>query len=329
MTIHFGSGEDIDFARAGDFTSVDTVAGRFDSAYARNSLRTEAAGTITFDIDTPIATFYLTARYNQNNPTFVGADAAPITIFEGSTPVARIKTTAGVWRLQTRESAAWVNRGSSFSTSPGSAPTLNKLTLKVVLHASTGEITAWVGNVQVATFTGDTIGDTGATGLDTVTLRSNDDAANQDAYWSEVIVADEQTINMRVATLVPNGDGNQVDWVNGFAAVDEIAVSAEDTIQSASANEVELMTLTNYAGSTDLVVRTVFVSAKAIRGASGPQNLQLAVREGVTDGFSANKALTEVYTTFKNSFTTNPDTGPAAWDLTELDTMEAGVKSIA
>ncbi len=328
MTIHFGSSEDIDFLLTG-VTAPDTTAGKFDPNFSRGMFRCRDGpqGHLFAILDSGLSTFYCTYRFSQAFPNNVDKDFIHVLITDGSTFVARIFVFNGVWRLDTRDGGGWVTRVSSLTSVPGNN-VLTKITIKLVLHATTGEFTVWVGDTEVGSFIGDTIGDTGATTVDKIRFTSSDSDGANATFISEVVIADEQTINMRVATLVPEGDGNQVDWVNGFAAVDELINSASDSIQSASANEVELMTLTDYAGSTDMVVRTVFVSAKAIRGASGPQNLQLAVREGATDGFSANKALTEVYTTFKNSFTVNPDTGPAAWTLPELDTMEAGVKSI-
>lgn len=323
MTIYFGSSEDIDFDLLGT-TSVVTTAGFFDSAYARGCIRTEWGGTATVTIDTALPTFYLTSKYYQFVPHFSTANQAPLTFKEGSTGVVRLKAESGTWKIQTWD-GGWVNRLSLSSIILSS--TLTKLTVKIVLHATSGEVTVWHADTLMGSWTGDTIGDTGATGIDTVVLMSSDAATNTDAHWSEVVIADEHTINMRVATLVPNADGSHDEWVNGWAAVDEIVENQNDLLQADDVNLRELMNVTAYGGSVDLVARRVFTSVSAIRGGGGPQNLQLACRHGTTDAFSGNKALSEVYTTYRHSWDLNPDTA-AAWTIPEMATLQSGVKSI-
>lgn len=320
MTIHFASSEDIDFTLVSG-ADVNT-SNSFDPNYSRCAVRSENSNEkITAQIGAGISTLYMSMRWTKFDPHSSVSDNQLFVIKDGSTNVARLKATNGTYTLETWDSGWQVRATSSINFLANGT---NRLTIKLVLHASAGEFTLWIEDGLAATFTGDTIGDTGASTVDNIILTNVQNASA--SSFSEIIIADEQTINMRVATLVPSSDGTNTDWTNGWAAVDEAANSPADTIQSSSADDVETMNLTNYAGSTDLTVRAVFVSAKAIRGVSGPQNLQLAVREGASEAFSANKALDLVYTTYKNKFTVNPDSTP--WTLADLDSLQAGVKSI-
>lgn len=322
MTIYFASSEDIDFELFSGAV-VSTTADRFDADYARCSIKTNVAiDYFSCDIDTPLTTIYLSCQWWCSGNSSAVADNEAIVFSDGTTDVFKLQPANGVWKIYSYD-AGWQLRATLSSAPTNSA--LIKITIKFVLAVS-GSIEVWYDEVSQGSWAGDTIGDTGVSGVDTFEFRNIFSGA-LDVYVSEVVIADEQTINMRVATLVPNANGTNTAWVNDYTAVDEVVDSDADTLQSDTADQVETMGLTNYGGSTDLIVAAVFVSAKAIRGASGPQNLQLAVREGATEGFGANKALSLVYAVYRDIWETNPDTA-AAWTLSELDTLEAGVKSI-
>ena len=325
MTVYFGSSEDIDFTLINGAV-VSTTSGRFDATYARSSIRAyESNKSATVNLPTPLTTLFCTYRFWQTSPGFGGADYPALTIQEGSTGVARINTTNGVWTLQTYDSG-WVTRA-TFSSIP-TAATVIKLTLKVVLDGTSGIITAWVGDNEVATWTGDTVGSTGATGLDTLVFTSIDAGPNDYTSISEVVVADEHTINMRVATLVPNADGANTAWTNDYNAVDEITNSTADTLKSPIANQIETMGLSNYGGSSDLVIRTLFVSPRAVKSSGGPQQLQATIRVSTAEYFSSTSAVSTVYATYRKEWATNPYTA-ADWTIADIDALEAGVKSIA
>lgn len=322
MTVYFASSEDIDFDNR--TANIVTSAGKFDASYARACFRCILDGSLDASIDTGISTMYMTCRAVFENAAYPSSNRQIFTFRDGGTDVIRLIPVSGVWTLQTYDSG-WISRA-TFSTLPG-ANVLVKLTLKVVLHASEGEITAWIGDTEVASWTGDTIGSTGATTLDTIKFRSNAYTSGAEVWYSEIIIADELTINMRVATLVFEADGSHSEWTNGWANIDEITENQGDLIQSDVADQRELMNLSAYNGSADLIVRRIIVSARAIRGVGGPQNLQLAVRHGTTDGFSSSKALSEIYTTYRDNWDINPDTG-VAWTIADLASLQAGVKSI-
>ncbi len=326
MTVYFGSSEDIDFLLNGSIErSTDNTD--FDPNYARNSLGCNSGGD---NINATSATalgdgteFYCSWIWVSNTATaYFSAMATFFSGGSGGTPVMKLDRGANTLAAFTWD-GGWVDRG-QLSGLP-SFGNLNRFTVKGIMHATTGEFTVWIGNNQVAQFIGDTLTDTGVTDIDTAQFRRPHNIG--EIQISEVIIADEQTINMRCATLVPNGNGNQSEWTGDFTNVDEITDSAGDVLRTAIDDNVEMMEATDYGGDVNLVVIAVSVTAQAVRGASGPQNLQIGVREGSSEVFSANKALTAVYTPYNEKFLVNPDTG-IAWTVAELDTLESGVKSI-
>ncbi len=145
---------------------------------------------------------------------------------------------------------------------------------------------------------------------------------------SEVVIADEATVGMRVMTYYVTGTGNDFAWTGTYADVDEIPFADADFINSTVAGDVELFTGTPVSSIASLNIRAVCVTARARRGASGPQNIQLALRTGGTNYFSGTQALDVGYKGHVAVWETNPFTA-AAWTAADAAAIEFGVKSIA
>lgn len=150
--------------------------------------------------------------------------------------------------------------------------------------------------------------------------------ANYSARLSQLIVGDEPMIGWRLATYYPSGAGADTDFNGTYAGIDEIVFNDADFVNSATANEVSTFTLTGPA-LTGYVVKAVAVTARAKRGASGPQNLQLVLRSGGTNYFSSTKSLDVGYGGYCHIWETDPATS-AAWQNTAISSIQAGVKSI-
>jgi hypothetical protein len=145
-------------------------------------------------------------------------------------------------------------------------------------------------------------------------------------YMSQVIVADEPTIGWRLTTVPPTGAGSDTAWTGGYAEIDEVTYSDADFVNSATANQVETFSHSTTVPS-GYSVRGVAVTARANCGASGPQNLQLAIRSGGTNYFSSSNLLDVGYGAFVNIWETDPATS-ADFTTSALSTLQYGVKSI-
>jgi len=321
MTILFFTSEDLDMALSGiaTFTGSD-----IDTNYVRRGVQIGQSGSgLDVNFDTSSDNFYISYQLHHDNPTSGGNDLITFQMFQGANEVFRIHPSNGIWRAFTFDGGAQLR--DTFTTQPP-VNVRRKITIQFHLAVS-GSFTVWIGDEQVASFSGDTIGDTGATAVDAAAWRPSNTPSAVNQTISEIVVATEHTINMRVAVLVPNGEGNQTQWTNGFGEIDDITLSTADRIFTDTVDQVEMMNFSDYGGDADLVVKALSATVSAQRGATGPQNLQLGFRENVTEVFSSNKALTEVFTVFKARQDTNPDTSNP-WTLAELDSMQAGVKSI-
>lgn len=154
----------------------------------------------------------------------------------------------------------------------------------------------------------------------------NEDVANIGTnyqYWSEVILADEDTRGMRVATLSPDGNGGETDWSGDFN--DVLDASDGAFIASDTANERETFTLGAYNGPTSpSSIRTVAVKSVVRAGDSGPQNFKHLLRIGTTNYESSQLAGTNER---KISFWDDDPSTSSPWNTTALASLEAGLKS--
>jgi len=125
-----------------------------------------------------------------------------------------------------------------------------------------------------------------------------------------------------------NGNGAETAWAGDYTNVDETGRNDADIIHSNTDGAVE--TFTKGALNTlynTYAVKGVGVMARAMRGTTGPQNIQLVARSGSTNGFSANKALAVKWDQYRELFATNPATA-AAWTFSEADAAQVGVKAV-
>ena len=142
-----------------------------------------------------------------------------------------------------------------------------------------------------------------------------------------IAVADEPTIGWRVTQGYMSGAGADTAWTGDYTSVDEAELNDADFLNSTSAGQVETFTAT-FPTLTGYTPRAVCVSARARRGASGPQGLQLALRSSGTNYFSATKTLGLGYTAVQNIWETNPATS-ADFLLSQIASLQPGVKSVA
>lgn len=138
---------------------------------------------------------------------------------------------------------------------------------------------------------------------------------------------------MSTLTLRPNGVGTNSGWSVGagsgtkYLNVDE-AVSDDFTTfnSTGSANVID-----TYALDDTLPAGAVVSQIEAFLHAIGTTSdvVQVAIRSGATNYFSANKNLTNgVWADFSNVWATNPATS-LAWTKSDIDALEAGMKYIS
>lgn len=200
---------------------------------------------------------------------------------------------------------------------------LVSVSIQIINYGDSTSINVWLDGQQVISASDLALNLNGTTTLDTIELLTTSNAWY--SFWSEIIVATEDTRNLSVATLVPNSQGAHSEWTGDYTSIDEISESVADTISSATSNQLQTFGLSDLLETSD-VVKAVIVSAKALVGETGPQNIQLMLRTNDTDYVSETKSLGGSYTTVQNIWTTNPSGG--SWSKEDVNSLEAGIKSI-
>lgn len=239
----------------------------------------------------------------------------------GVEKIALATTSNNTLTLQYHNGTSWVSVG-SITINMGTRQTLD---LRAKVNSASGLLKLYVsGTERIDSGTVDLSGITSLGkhrfyGLSVSIFGSN-------TLASQVIIADEPTIGMRLITRYPNTAGASTDWTGGYTDIDELAYNDGDFVNSGTANQVSTFGQTG-PGISGYNVRAVGVYARARCGGGGPQNLQLALRSAGTNYFSASKTLDVGYRAFGNIWETNPATS-ADWLNTAVDSLQPGVKSI-
>lgn len=149
-------------------------------------------------------------------------------------------------------------------------------------------------------------------------------------YYSEVIVADYNTIGSKLVTITPNAAGNYTGFTSGaYTDIDEAVLDASDASSGTVGQRIS-------AGFTDLsalatgeAITSVKASAAMSKDAGGPQSANLFTRISTTDydgtsvaapaSLTATPQVTQVWAT-------NPATA-TAWTVSDINAAQFGVKS--
>lgn len=137
--------------------------------------------------------------------------------------------------------------------------------------------------------------------------------------------------DIRVSSLLPNGNGNSSQFVgsdgnstDNYLLVDDVgAASATDYVGSANVGDKDTYAMANLPSASGTVhaVKPVMVATKTDAGA---RSIASVVRLSGTEVDSANFPLTASYEFFTDIRQTKP--GGGSWDVTSVNSMEAGLK---
>jgi len=144
---------------------------------------------------------------------------------------------------------------------------------------------------------------------------------------SEVIICDEPTLRMGVVPIYPNAAGDATEWTGAYTAIDELAASMTDFIETPDAVKLFLCNVTDLpAGSLNPLC--LKVSILAAKGSSGPTQIKIAIKTHGTVYYSSTFALDISPTAYSYSWPLNPNT-TAAWTTAEITALQIGVESVA
>lgn len=318
MAILFASNEDIDFNLVSSAPSTDSNTYRTD--YARGSLKLTTDSSIVWQAFTGQTEVWFQCRFRTSSAPV--SSRRFIVFGDGfSSPAIGLTWIAStnLLRIETWNGASWDIQATSVASVTSGV--LYKLTVYID-YSATGTVTVWIDDTEFVSFSGD---NTGSSESQISTF--NMGHVRTSTYYSEAIAATEDPRSLSVKTLFPNGVGTTTQWTGAYTDVDEFTESTGDVISSNSSGNLNTFAMSNLTAGNE-PIKTVFVSAKALRTSTGPQNIQMAIRSSGVDYFSSTQPLTTSYSRVVNEWSVDPDTG-ISWLRSAVDDFEAGVKSIA
>ncbi len=228
----------------------------------------------------------------------------------------------GIWNLEYWDGSVFVE----LAAVTLNEDVLTKYDIEWNIDNASGVFRLYQDGVLLSEFTGDTL-HTGFTTINRVELNSGTSFASFHAYFSEVIVADEDTRGWRLVTIAPTADGNDTAWTGTFADIDEIDINDGDLINSPTADQIENFVYGDIPAAFDgFEPAAVVVSARGQNGGAGPSNVQANVRSGGTNYFSADLAgISGSFGPLQAVFATDPDDGD--WTSTAVNSAQFGVRS--
>lgn len=329
MAVLFVGAEVDAFRKVGSDIVYDTTAGRFDPDFARGALRLRYDTYLVADLPNLPDEFWIHFKISLPNRYYSRID--------GNVVELRALNGDIIWGLYVADGEFQTFYWGGFSAteiepkfSLSGDESLDDVDLHYI-YGTSGLIEAYFNGILVSSYSADTTTIQGGDRPVSVRLNASENGgyAEGEAAISEFVIADEPTINWRVASLIPNAAGTTGQWSGAYTDVDEFGFDATDAITTGTAGDLSTFALSNLStAAAGLEVKAVAVAGNALAGTSGPQNLEFAVRSGGADYFGATKSLTAGFKAYQEVWNTDPATG-VKWTVTDVDALEAGVRAVA
>lgn len=327
MAFLFIGAEDIDFIMPMGTWGVE-IYGGFRSGFSRcapfvrqyTSPFVDGANPARAPFSAPSASFWMSAQIQMSS----GEGGGRSFIYFSDGGVKRIaiglNTNNTICLMKFDDAGTATVLGTSVSPIPINV--LARIDMKINYGVS-GQIRVFYGNQEIITYNGDT------TSGSTTTLNQLSICSFRDinVYFSEVIIAERDTRSLSLAVIFPTStpaSGNQ--WVGTFEDINEQIANRYDVVYSTAADQTASYGSSNPPSGT-FNVRALKVSALAVRGESGPQQLQLGVvPNGGLSAYGTSQPLDTGWTQVGTVFETNPNTG-LGWKSDDIRGCSLSLKS--
>lgn len=330
MSFYFIGGEDLDFGKIGavSVNTASTAARRTANARCALLVGSNGANTDGWQAAFTAAqtSFWWTGRLYFGSLTGSGAGGNLIAFLDGTVRRLLILNDGSNHLRISKQNAAGTLTTLATSSNTVVTSTQYKVDVNVTSYGASATVDVYVDNVLWVTYTGDVTTDS-STSLSGFVIGYCGGAGQ--AFWSEIFCGSDDTRTQALITLPPAANGNTFAWSNSYASLDETTVDDADLCTSSAANDVAETTITSSGITGTPAIKAVCVAARAQKGGTGPQNIQMAVRTGGNDYFSSNIALPAAFNRVANIFATNPATS-GVWAYTDLTAagFNIGIKSI-
>lgn len=305
MAINFGGGETSSFSC---FNSTEiTTVGTF-KAPARCGVHTKKSGWMIADIGKNVSSqwfhFDVNVGLTSNNLT-------PIQIFSGTNTVVFSISTNGNVIVD--------------GIPVGSINLFSSLGLRTIdIRLSTTGVTIYSNTRSVFSVSGSF---TGLSNMRRIQFSPTgfDTTENTNTIWSQVIISDDATLGLELATLVLDNQGDLAQWGGTVNSINETILNSQTYINAPSVDLISTYTVTPLSAQYT-EVKAVVVNALARYTGNGPQGLDAVLRSGGSNLSQAMTPLDLSYVPSHRVYATNPFNG-LEWTAAQVNTTQFGFRS--
>ena len=202
----------------------------------------------------------------------------------------------------------------------------------VFISDSSGRVIVKVNGITDIDFIGDTQSISGNSLINQIKFYSD----ILETYWDDIIIDDSNWIGeTRIMGLSPTDAGATTQWTpstgSNWQNVDEKPADDADYNSVNEVDKIDTFTIEDMSSINGIVnnIKCIQVQARASKdGTPTPQNLNLVVRIGGSNYFSADKEVPTDFETLYNIWEKNPNSG-VDWTESGINAMEIGYKSKA
>lgn len=327
MTTYFIGSEIDDFVLGGTVGNISMVtsAAAYNSANGRGAVGIDGAAEDTAYIETTaFSETEFWTHWNHGYTTIFSSSMRGVKFYEaGTAKIAILFNQSGnVMSVQLWNGSSWVT---TLTSATGLFAASTRYVMDVFIKlGNPGRISVYRNGVPIMSDA--TLDLSAYSAIDKVRFQASGTTSNNDLYWSEVIVADWNTIGSKVVTRIPDANGNYTAWTGAYTDIDEIS-GGSDVISSNNVGDRESWSLSAFPALVGgESIESVKMSVNGLRDAAGPQAINMFNRQGGTDYDGSDQTLTTSNAGYSQVWDLNPATA-AAWTVAELDASEWGVRA--
>jgi hypothetical protein len=203
--------------------------------------------------------------------------------------------------------------------------------IRCKIHDSTGVVQVKINDVLDASYTGDTKPGTD-TNIDNVIFEGS--GGNQMRYIDDIIVNNAAWPGvLKIVGLSPHAAGSTTQWTTSVSTpnwecVNEAPPSDTDYVSTATADQIDTYSVGNLPAGVG-AIKAVQVFGRVKKETSGsPSKANMVVRTNSTDYFGNTLTLPTAWIGAVGIWETNPSSTGIAWDVTAVNSLQAGIKSL-
>jgi hypothetical protein len=328
MAILWCGGEDIDFT-SGSAPEIQTGAGFFRAGYGRCGLAAPASGSLT--IGSPIQGGAVTSLWMTCRLAPLGGS----NVTRMMVGVGRTGTTCciAVGLSTTSGSKLALYKGTNGSTftqvaaeaGNSYAGGIRKLDVQIINYGVTATVNVYWDGVNIISYSGD-MSIEGMADIDSVFLCRTHGSDRWVA--SEIIVANEDTRAMSLATMAPTGDGTTNQWTGAFTDINETTNNDATAVYTDTVDQDEQYNVTDLPAG-NFAVRAVKISARTSStvGATATK-IGLGVKNGANVNYDTPTAPGTAWALSERLMAQDPTTS-AAWAQSDMNGLQVEFRSAA